>query len=314
MIDALKSLIPDGANLKGEAFIMGDSISAFSELKKEGEGLVSDAKNIQNKGKTLVSDTKKETKELVSELTTTAGAVVSAVNVVSLSADQLSQIAQSMAAAAIGEITNFTSKKIAEFTTKSTTLATSIPGKIADKSIERFNSTDKSKGETKLSVGEILGNLAKNKEDRISEESEKTDEKIKTSKIDELKKSTSETLTKAKEFIQQANDEIYKVMEYAAEGPAYIAQQMSNKIESIQQNIEKTLNDQYKIVEDNINTFCEGEGNKIGEKLVQEYNNLIDKAAKATFEKTNNAKTQGIVKGTTAIQEAKLKLFALIGV
>ena len=119
---------------------------------------------------------------------------------------------------------------------------------------------------------------------------------------------------KVMEYAEEPKKEEHKVMEYAAEGPAYIAQQMSNKIESIQQNIEKTLNDQYKIVEDNINTFCEGEGNKIGEKLVQEYNNLIDKAAKATFEKTNNAKTQGIVKGTTAIQEAKLKLFALIGV
>ena len=296
MIEALKQLIPDNVNLKGNDFMSGNPTTAFNKVKET-------TSEIQNQGK-----------ELVSELTTTAGAVVSAVNVVSLSADQLSQIAQSMAAAAIGEITNFTSKKIAEFTTKSTTLATSIPGKIADKSIERFNSTDKSKGEIKLSVGEILGNLAKNKEDRISEESEKTDEKIKTSKIDELKKSTSETLTKAKEFIQQANDEIYKVMEYTAEGPAYIAQQMSNKIESIQQNIEKTLNDQYKIVEDNINTFCEGEGNKIGEKLVQEYNNIIDKSAKQIFEKTENTKTKVSVKADEIIQTAKLKLFALIGV
>ena len=138
MIEALKSLIPDGANLKGGAFIMGDSISAFSELKKEGEGSVSDAKNIQNKGKTLVSDTKKETKELVSELTTTAGAVVSAVNVVSLSADQLSQIAQSMAAASFEDITKFTGSKISEFTTKSTSLVTSIPGKIASDSLDKF--------------------------------------------------------------------------------------------------------------------------------------------------------------------------------
>ena len=296
MIEALKQLIPDNVNLKGNDFMSGNPTTAFNKVKET-------TSEIQNQGK-----------ELVSELTTTAGAVVSAVNVVSLSADQLSQIAQSMAAVAIEEITNFTSKKIAEFTTKSTTLATSIPGKIADKSIERFNSTDKSKGEIKLSVGEILGNLAKNKEDRISEESEKTDEKIKTSKIDELKKSTSETLTKAKEFIQQANDEIYKVMEYTAEGPAYIAQQMSNKIESIQQNIEKTLNDQYKIVEDNINTFCEGEGNKIGEKLVQEYNNIIDKSAKQIFEKTENTKTKVSVKADEIIQTAKLKLFALIGV
>ena len=292
----LQQFIPEGSNLKVNKFLSGQQTSAFQNIKDKNQEI------------------KDNSKELVSDLMTTTGAVVSAVNVVSLSADQMTKIAQTMAAYAIQEISSFTGKQIAEYTTKGATLVTSIPNKIASKSIERFNSTDEKDGEIKQNIGDVLSKLAINKEDIIKKLSEKNDEEIKSNKISEVQKSVGETINKAKDFIQKANDEIYKVMEYAAEGPDYIARQMTNKINSIEENIKNVLNDQYKTVESTVNTFCEGEGKKIGARLVKEYNNIIDKSAKQIFEKTENTKTKVLVKADEAIQTAKLKLFALIGV
>lgn len=289
----LKQFIPEGSNLKVNKFLSGQQTSAF-----------------QSKNEEIINDGK----ELVSDLMTTTGAVVSAVNVVSLSADQMSKIAQAMAAYAIQEISSFTGKEIAEFTTKGTTLVTNIPNKISSKSIERFNSTNEKDGEIKQNIGDVLSKLASNKEDYIQKLTENIDANVKSDKISDVQKSIGETINKAKDFIQEANDEIYKVMEYAAEGPDYVARQMTNKINSIEENIKNVLNDKYKTVESTVNTFCEGEGKKIGARLVKEYNNIINKSAKQIFEKTENTKTKVLVKADEVIQTAKLKLFALIGV
>lgn len=240
--------------------------------------------------------------------TTAVGAGVVATQLTQASTEELQEVAQQLMAAAAAKITEESAKLTAEFAVKNATLLASIPGKISSAASDKLNEPG-----AKKELGDVLADLNKNREDIEEEKSKKMDEENQKKTLDDTKEKAAEGANKVKEFMENANAELEKIVGYAAEGPDYVADQLTKKINSVLDNIKKTLDESYNNNEKKLNEYCQGEGEKIGTRMVESYNNTVDKAAKKIKDDKDKAMASTEIKAKSAIQKAKLQLMALVG-
>ena len=209
---------------------------------------------------------------------------------------------------------------VAEYTTKFIALPLAVPTKITEKTAERFNKSkgDKDKnGEeydpVKIDIGEAMKILTTSNESQSEDKSKEIDEKNKNKIIDETKEKANKVKESVTKVIDKSAKTIDEIMTHALEGAAWVQQQVDKEISRVENNVRKELDTAYKKAEDDINNFCEGEGEKIATRLIKQYNNTIMAAAKNTIDAQNKAKSKASIKSKAAIQKAKLKIFAMIG-
>jgi len=278
---ALAGLVNRNDVNKGTSFLSGAATSAISTA-----------------GKNAVADVKNVTKNAVYEVETQF-----------ITTNELQSIAASMLSVAIGEISNETGQLIGEYSGKSASLVGSIPGKIAQAATDKFNEPG-----IKLSVSDVLDELTKNVEDITKEQNEKNEEEFKNNKINEAKENIAKGITTAKKFVEDSITELNKVVEYALEGSEWVATEMTKRIETTKQNVKKSLDEQYSKIEKSVNDFCKGEGDKIGMKMAELYNNNINKAAHKIKDAKDTAVSKTVIKAKSATQKANLKLMSMTGI
>lgn len=209
---------------------------------------------------------------------------------------------------------------INEYTNKFINLPLTVPSKISENTIERFN---KSKGDkdkngneynpVKIDMGEAMKSFIIPSESQIEEKSKEIDEKNKNKIIDETKDKANKVKASVTKVIDKSTQAINDIMSHTLEGIDWVQQQVDNEISKVENNVKKELNTAYKKAEDDINNFCEGEAEKIATRMIKQYNNTIMNTAKNIVDNQNKAKTKATIIANAAIQKSKLKIFALLG-
>ena len=209
---------------------------------------------------------------------------------------------------------------VAEYTTKFISLPLSIPGKIAEKTAERFN---KSKGDkdkngneynpVKIDMGEAMKKFVTPNESLTEEESKKDDEKNKNKVIDKTQEKAKKAKESVSKIIDKSSETLGEIMTHTLEGIKWVQENVNKELSRAENNVRKELNNAYVQAEKDVDNFCEGEGEKIAVRLIKQYNKTIEDAAKNVVDKQNKAKSKATIKGKAAIQKAKLKIFAMLG-
>lgn len=254
-------------------------------------------------------------------LMTLTGTGVIVADILSGVADgDLQDAIEKLSAAALGAISEKTGKLIGEYSTKFIELPASIPSKISKASIDRFNLTKedaKKIGENtleiKMSLSDMLDNYEKNAESLFEDLNKQSDEAIKNKKIDEQKGKLKNIINTANEYINAANENIKEILTHVEEGTEWLQLNLNREINRAEKVVKDQLETGYESAEKSIDTFCQNEGNKIGEKMVAQYN----KAIKLAAQEINNAKQKSITKAKitskASAQKAKLQIYAMLG-
>lgn len=228
--------------------------------------------------------------------------------------------AAAVAAAVNDTIANKAVSLAAEYTAKMIALPASIPGRIAGYTSARVG---KSKGDidrngqpyepVKLSLGDVMPQMTTPVEDLDESKKEDNNEKKKNKKADEAKKKASKFIESAQKVAAKSAETIGKITSHIAEGAEWVQQNVDKEIARAEKNITQELETGYKKIEKDIDDFCQDEGDKIGSNIVRLYNKELEKQAKKIVDEKKKVEKKAKIKADAAIQKAKLKIFALIG-
>jgi len=243
-----------------------------------------------------------------------------AVATLAANAGGLANAAADIASAAVAAAAEKAAAVIAEYTAKFAALPASVPVKIADYTGARVGKTKDDKNRNgiaydpvKLSIGDLLGMGEMNTESLMKEMDKSNEEIAKNKKTEEVQKKLKNVSDSVNQKIGKSAEVIGEIMTHVLEGPEWIQQQIDKEVSRVEQNVRSELETGYKKAEEEINTFCENEGDKIGAVIVEQYNKTVAAAAKTIIDNKNKAISQAKIKSNAAIQKAKLKIFALIG-
>lgn len=243
-----------------------------------------------------------------------------AVAAIATNAGGIVNAAEDITAAAVGAVASKAGEIIGEYSTKFVSLPMTIPTKIVQYTGERIAKSKGDKDENgneynpvKISLGDIMSQYTDSIEDQIKKEKDETDEKNKNKAADNAKKKAQKFIESANKLIEKSNEAIGKIMEHVAEGAEWVQTNLDKEIARAEKNIKDDLEAGYKSIESDIDVFCKGEGEKIAVKLIEQYNKLIEEQAKDIVSKKNKAESKAKISAKAAIQKAKLKVFAMIG-
>lgn len=235
-------------------------------------------------------------------------------------AGDLASAAEQVATAAVAAMTSQVTSIISEYAAKFATLPLSIPGGIASKTAERIG---KSKGDldrdgnefdpVKMSLSDMMKKFTSPTENQNDAIADAADEAKKSKKIKNIQEKLKKASDSANKILAKSAEVISEIMTHAIEGPAWLQQQIDKEVSRAVQNVTKELDTAYKSAAEDIDRFCENEGYKIGTKVVKQYNNALEVVAKDVVDKKNKIEQKAKTKAKAAIQKAKLKIFALIG-
>lgn len=225
-----------------------------------------------------------------------------------------------IAAAVTDAITNKATAIAAEYSVKMIALPASIPGRISDYTSARVGKTKDDVDRNgqhyepvKLSLGDIMSQLTASVEDLDEEKKEANNKQKKNKKADEAKKKASQFIESAQKIAAKSAETVAKITAHVAEGAEWVQQNVDKEIARAEKNITQELETGYKKIEKDIDDFCQDEGDKIGTNIVRLYNKALEKQAKKIVDDKKKVEKKAKIKADAAIQKAKLKIFALIG-
>lgn len=240
-------------------------------------------------------------------------------NIVS-NAGNIVNAASDITSAAVGAVASKAGEIIGEYSTKFVSLPMSIPTKITEYTQARIAKSKGDKDENgneydpvKVSIGDIMSKYTNPVESQFEEEEKEIEEKSKNKAIDKAKQKAQKFIESANKLIDKSNESINKIMKHAEEGIEWVQSNINKEIARSEKNIRDGLESGYQSVENDIDTFCKAEGEKIAVKLISQYNKLIEEQAKGIVDKKNKAESKAKIKANAAIQKAKLKVFAMLG-
>ena len=236
------------------------------------------------------------------------------------SAGGIANAAGDIAAAATAAAAEKAAAVVSEYAAKFALLPTTIPTKIAEYTAARVGKgkedVDKlgvNYNPVKIDLGDALTNLGMSQEEVQEALTKELNEKMKNKKIDETKEKLQKASASAQEKIAKSAAVIGEVVSHVLEGVEWIQQNIDKEVARVEANVRTELETAYKKAEENIDAFAEKEGDKIGSRIVRQYNNTIIKKTKKIDDEKKKAVQKAQIKATAAIQKAKLKIFALVG-
>lgn len=225
-----------------------------------------------------------------------------------------------IASAVNDAIANKAASLAAEYTAKMIALPASIPGRISDYTSARVGKTKNDKDRNgqpyepvKLSLDDVMPKMTSSVEDLDEQKKEENNEQKKNKKADESKKKASQCVESAQNVASKSAETISKITSHIAEGAEWLQQNVDKEIARAEKNIKQELETGYKKLEKDIDDFCQDEGDKIGSNIVRLYNKELEKQAKKIVDDKQKEEKKAKIKADAAIQKAKLKIFALVG-
>lgn len=291
----------------GQMFLQGGLTSVFAGtgVTEAATSIVDGADMIQNKVSEVSNQLKSQVTGTATSLASAAGSIAGgAVGTVSNVLGDATQI-MDLAKQSLNNVITYAQEQL---TAKVMTLMTPPVKEMASYMAAYISAYTKEVGK------EAIENVVTASEDRAKKEQEKNEENSKTTVLESITKKTTDITKKVNDFTKGLTDDFQQLQQFMLAGPAW----MSEKIEEKENEAKKVVYDQViKQVDDLIekrNAWAKGEGEKQASKQLEKLKgdatknqkNIVDKAAKAV------AKAKTAV--TTAVQDALLKVFALIGV
>ena len=275
--------LENGAIDKGSAFLNGKITSTMNKVMSD---------------KTVVGLTQATTSGL--GLYSTASALVTNPAILSGLADQIVSSSMDIVATELGKLGG----KIAG---KSTQILTSIPSKIQSYSMSYFNAYKKSFGEM---LSEVMNDSESNDEKR-QEDSEK---KSKNKTLEKTKKALGD----AKDFIDKntklINSYLGTITKYVEEGPDMLAKEIDKQIDKGVKYANKQVDQKIEDVEKYVNTECKKQGEKIGKKMVEAYNDKLLKQAQKQLAKQKTTISKAKALAFKAKQAGILQIMGMTGI
>ncbi len=228
--------------------------------------------------------------------------------------------ADAIAAAVNSVITSKAVALAAEYTSKMLALPVAIPVKIALYTSERVGKTTSDtdrNGEpynpVKLSLEDAMRSMINPTEELNESSKEEKNEEKKNKKADESKKKAQKFIESAQKIAEKSTKTVGEITSHILEGAEWIQHNVDKEIARAEKNIKQELETGYKKIEKDIDDFCQDEGDKIGANIVRIYNNELQNQAKKIKDQKNKVEKKAKIKANSAIQKAKLQIFALVG-
>lgn len=205
------------------------------------------------------------------------------------------------------EVSAETGKMIGNLSTRSAQLAISIPIRIKENSIESFN-------ENKKSFGEILNEVMNEQGAQSEEIQEILEQQSQENIIDKCNKSISNAIFLVGSTVNELSNNINSCMRYYDEGIDTLLYEINNCITNKIGSLHKQLNEQMNDIEKNVDLSCKEQGDRIGTKLAEQYNQELKKQAENQLAKIKKTKTKANMVAIKAKQSAALNVMSLTGV
>ena len=151
-------------------------------------------------------------------------------------------------------------------------------------------------------------------EDRIEEQSKKSKEDAEKSNKKSLAAKLSSLNTSVSKTTTAINDKVSSIAKYIAEGPEWVSNQISKALEESLSNLNTSIDNTCESINNGVEEFAKSQGKTAGKKLANQYNKIIEKQARKTYNIMQENISKAKIKAFTALQKAKLKIMALTGV
>lgn len=208
--------------------------------------------------------------------------------------------ATNVATAALGEA----AAKIVEAPIKA---ALEAPKKMKEQMQKTFD-------EEKTSLSAEMKKFNSTAEERSEEQEQKQQEETEKSHKNSLSSKLSSLNTTMAKATTAINDKMESITKYMAEGPDWVANQISKAMEDtlsqLNTNVENICDD----IKGGVGEFAESQGKAMGNAMAKQYNKIIENQAKKTHNMMEENKSKAKIKAFTALQKGKLKIMALTGV
>ena len=272
----------DGAINAGANFLAGQATSAFQTA--------------------LSSDLAQESMEL-------AGNVLGAAAIVKTTLDpaMIQQLAQQLVGMAIDIVTTETGKLIGGAVGKITTKTLALPNLVKDNAQAYFNAN-------KLTMGDLLGELAIKTEKREAQKQEK----VENEKVENFKAKIKDITAKMEQGIETVNETIAPVLDmivaYLGNGPEWVADKLDKEVKGAIKYADNFINLNLDKVFKEVDAFAAGTGEEVGKVLTAKYNATLKQSAKKANDLKEKTLQKGLVKAKVLLQEVNLKLMAITGI
>ena len=196
-----------------------------------------------------------------------------------------------------------------EYLLRHTKQLASFPKNVTSYALSYFNAN---KGEANK---EAINAIIKKAEDRSKELSE-TEKKNKQSEfVNKMKESSANVISKINEYSKVATTYVGMVTSYLENGPEWVSEQVDKQIASVVDNVKKNIDDQWNNKDlPAYQEKIESLGTDLGEEMIKQYLNALEKTQKLAMEKIEKTKSKALLKILQAKGIAASKIASLTGV
>ena len=216
-----------------------------------------------------------------------------------------------MISALVMEATSVATAQLSQITAKITEApikaALNAPKIMKEQMQKTFN-------EEKTTLAKEMKNFNITAEDRIEEQSKKSEEDAEKSNKKSLAAKLSSLNTSVSKTTTAINDKVSSIAKYIAEGPEWVSNQISKALEESLSNLNTSIDNTCESINNGVEEFARSQGKTAGKKLANQYNKIIEKQARKTYNIMQENKSKAKIKAFAALQKAKLKIMALTGV
>lgn len=196
-----------------------------------------------------------------------------------------------------------------EYLLRHTKQLASFPKSVTSYAMAYFNAN---KGEA---TKEAINAIIKKAEDRSKELSENEKKNKQSEFVNKMKESSANVISKINEYTKVATTYVGMVTSYLENGPEWVSEQVDKQIASVIDNVKKNIDDQWNNKDlPAYQEKIESLGTDLGEEMVKQYLNALEKTQKLAMEKIEKTKSKALLKILQAKGIAASKIASLTGV
>ena len=234
----------------------------------------------------------------------TANAGVNAVNQAIMNADDLTNALVEMGTQVITE----NAARIAgDYIDSHTKELSKLPATIQSYAMSYFNAY-------KLSLSDLLKLQVIQTEQLRKELADKADELSKNEFIKKSKEKITKVTGLVSEMTSQVPTYVNMITTYITQGPVWVESKMDEFVGNKTEEIENLINKQWELDKQSYDDFAQKQGNKVGAKLVQLYNDELMQQAKKIENMKQKAEEKIKIQAKKVLQKSKLMIMGKLGI
>lgn len=291
----------------GQNFLTGQATSVFasSGIEVAGGNLYELASNIQNQAADAVSTLENGAMTMISSVGAGAGSAFGSVVGTGLAlGSNVTQMAD-MAQEAIADLTTYAMDLV---TKKMTEITSGIPAQLT-KQIAYF-----SKIELENSMKSIQNKYLQNADTAIKDKIESHQKKGLTDIVDYVNKYTNLAKTRVDKYVGSMNKFCDDIGTFALQGPQWVGGQIDMLEKQYQDTIYEFVDEQSKTIKNFRDKQIDNIAKGAAKQFVAKPLAALDKQTDKLSNMINKNKQKVLIKASTAIQKAKMKLAGKLGI